>query len=295
MQSHEPAAGRSFSEVFTARPARMRLGLVPGRRVWTSLAVLACLAVLGGAVPPVLAALGPATDAPQPPEPAAAARSSQGSQPQGSQPPSATPTAGQAPSPVGPSVTPTAGGTPSPVGPSVAPAAGRTPSPVGPSARPAADRPSATPADTPAPAKPAAQPTAQLAAAAPRPAAVGSLYNPASKRCLSGRWGADGVQLVIENCADSRTQQWSILADRTIRTVGLCMDAAGGGTANLNPVQLAYCSGNSAQVFVYTAPLIVSRHAGKCVDVINHGTANLAPIVLWPCEGGGNQQWVYVR
>jgi hypothetical protein len=133
------------------------------------------------------------------------------------------------------------------------------------------------PAASTAPA--AIAPSSAAATAANAPGAA--LVNPASGKCLSGSAGSDGTPLILFACNGDANQAWRVAADGTIRTKGLCMDAAWGATAPGTVVQIANCSGNPAQQFALRNGTIYTSHANLCVAVANGG----AVIHLSPCDG----------
>ncbi|MEV7320187.1 RICIN domain-containing protein [Streptomyces sp. NPDC093970] len=114
-----------------------------------------------------------------------------------------------------------------------------------------------------------------------------------SGRCISAGSGKDGKQLVISTCSTTAAdQRWTIGSDGTVRSMGLCMDAAGAGTYDGTVVQLAVCNGGEAQHFVLnTSYDLVNVNAHKCVDVTDHGTASGSPLQLWDCNGKSGQKW----
>ena len=111
--------------------------------------------------------------------------------------------------------------------------------------------------------------------------------NPASGKCLSGSAGSDGTPLILWGCNGDVNQKWDIASDGTIRTKGLCMDAAWGGATPGTMVQIAYCSGNPAQQFVFTGSALLNKQANLCVEIVNNG----AGMQLQPCNGNQNQVW----
>ena len=107
-------------------------------------------------------------------------------------------------------------------------------------------------------------------------------------------WSADraldGTQLVMAGCDGSLVQRWvSLKPDGTIRSVGLCMDAANGTTGDFTRVQVAYCSGNPAQLFTLNQQgHLHSPYANKCVN-IHYTTGVGTSIVLFSCLDQSNQ------
>ncbi len=113
----------------------------------------------------------------------------------------------------------------------------------------------------------------------------------ASGRCLSSADGHDGTRLEIWACDGTASQRWTVQGS-TLRSQGLCMDAADAGTGNGTPVQLANCSGNPAQQFTLRSDgSIYSSYADRCLDVVDFGTGNGAKLQLWDCAGTTNQSW----
>ncbi|MFB6751819.1 ricin-type beta-trefoil lectin domain protein [Streptomyces sp. NPDC056353] len=130
---------------------------------------------------------------------------------------------------------------------------------------------------------------------APEPVAPGTtIYGHASNRCIevAGHKWRDGAPLQIADCTGKAWQKWDFRPDGTIRSLGLCMDATWGGTANGTVVQVAVCSGNPAQQFILAGPKdLVNVQANKCVDVVDEKTGNGARLQLWECNGQDNQKW----
>jgi hypothetical protein len=120
-----------------------------------------------------------------------------------------------------------------------------------------------------------------------------TLVGHGSGKCLSSATGVDGRQLEIWTCDGTVSQRWTFSGD-TIRSQGLCMDAAWGDTANGTKVQVATCSGNVAQRFQLRPDgSIYSPTAGRCLDIVSVGTANGAKLQLWDCTGSSNQLWYF--
>lgn len=112
-------------------------------------------------------------------------------------------------------------------------------------------------------------------------------------KCLRAK-PSDGSPVHLWTCDGSVAEKWVLMGDRTIRSGGLCMDAAGAGTVNGTIVQVARCSGVLAQQFTVTsADEIVGLQSGLCLDAKDAGTANGTAIQLWDCWGDGNQTWTY--
>ncbi|MCX4751309.1 RICIN domain-containing protein [Kitasatospora sp. NBC_01287] len=124
-------------------------------------------------------------------------------------------------------------------------------------------------------------PTASTAPPRSAPAsAAGTLLNPGTGKCLSGSTGTDGTPLVLGACDGAANQQWTAAPDGTVRTKGLCMDAAWGATTPGTVVQVANCSGNPAQQFSFKNGTVFSTRANLCAGEVNGGTA----VQLLPCD-----------
>ncbi|UUU30754.1 ricin-type beta-trefoil lectin domain protein [Streptomyces sp. CA-210063] len=129
-------------------------------------------------------------------------------------------------------------------------------------------------------------------------AAKGSLIiGRGSNRCIDVKAGADGegkdgTPLWIWDCLGGANQKWDFRGDGTVRSLGHCMDVAWGSRDDGAVIQLARCSGNPAQQFVFTVEGdLVNPQADKCVDVKDNGTGNGARLQLWTCAGTPNQKW----
>lgn len=76
---------------------------------------------------------------------------------------------------------------------------------------------------------------------------------------------------------------------------GLCLDAAGLGTANGTPLQLWNCSGLPHQQWSFAngSGAIVGVASGRALDVIGLGTTNGTQLQLWSISGNSNQAWSF--
>ena len=129
----------------------------------------------------------------------------------------------------------------------------------------------------------------------PPPSTSGNtLVSSLNDRCIDvPNWNfADGQRLIMWDCHGGTNQRWRAV-DGTLRTEnGMCMDVAGGGTADGTPLQIARCSGNPAQQFVLSgAGDLVNPQADKCVDITDVNPANGAGLQIWTCAGTPNQKW----
>ncbi|GAA4067606.1 RICIN domain-containing protein [Streptomyces shaanxiensis] len=78
---------------------------------------------------------------------------------------------------------------------------------------------------------------------------------------------------------------------------GMCLDAAGGGTANGTVVQIYTCNGSAGQQWTVEGDdkglHLRNVKALKCVDVSNNNSANGTKIQLWTCNSSPAQTWEY--
>ncbi len=137
-------------------------------------------------------------------------------------------------------------------------------------------------------------PTAKPAPSESGPATGDRLISQYDGKCLDvpARDFADGRRLNVWGCAGGDNQSWH-MADGAIHTKNnLCVDAAGAGTADGTPIQIATCSGAPAQKFVLNGSgELVNSASGKCVDINAYDSHDGAPVQLWGCNGGLNQKW----
>jgi Ricin-type beta-trefoil lectin domain len=89
-------------------------------------------------------------------------------------------------------------------------------------------------------------------------------------------------------------QSWTAGSDGALRTLGKCLDVAGGGTADGTKVQLWDCgAGNAHQQWTYQSRTrrLVNPATGKCLDVTGQNSADGTRLQIWTCNGQTNQHW----
>ncbi|WP_406098138.1 ricin-type beta-trefoil lectin domain protein [Kitasatospora purpeofusca] len=96
----------------------------------------------------------------------------------------------------------------------------------------------------------------------------------------------------ISDCTGAPGQIWRLAIGGTVKALGKCMDAVGGGTNNGTKVQLLLCNGSAAQQW-YREPdgRIVNPQSNLCLTVPGSNSTNGNQLVLWDCTGGANQLW----
>jgi len=72
----------------------------------------------------------------------------------------------------------------------------------------------------------------------------------------------------------------------------LCLDIPWADPTDSTQVQIATCSGNSAQTWTRGSDGTI-RALGACLDVRKSGTTNGTVVQVYHCNGTGAQQWVY--
>jgi ricin-type beta-trefoil lectin protein/uncharacterized protein DUF4232 len=72
---------------------------------------------------------------------------------------------------------------------------------------------------------------------------------------------------------------------------GMCVTAAGNGSADGTEGVAWQCDGEAAQQWTAYSDGTL-RINGKCLDITDGSTAVGAPVDLWACDGGQTQQWV---
>ncbi|MGW3634510.1 ricin-type beta-trefoil lectin domain protein [Streptomyces sp. NPDC005122] len=127
----------------------------------------------------------------------------------------------------------------------------------------------------------------------PPPAPGYGIVNFAADKCLSAGAGKDGTRLTIAVCSPSSANEyWDVRSDGSIRSMGLCMDAAWAGTSNGTAVQLARCNGGPAQQFVLKGSYdLVNVNADRCASLVGQSTSYGTPLELRDCNGQGYQKW----
>jgi hypothetical protein len=71
----------------------------------------------------------------------------------------------------------------------------------------------------------------------------------------------------------------------------LCLDVAGGSSANGTRVVAWPCNGGRHQKWFLNGTQIQSRQNGKCLDVAGGNTKSGTAVIVLDCHGGKNQRW----
>ncbi|TWJ31294.1 ricin-type beta-trefoil lectin protein [Micromonospora sagamiensis] len=123
-------------------------------------------------------------------------------------------------------------------------------------------------------------------------ARVGAVTGLAGK-CLDSRAPhADGAATEIATCDNSGPQGWALMPNRTVMSMGQCLDVSGGGSADGTPVILWPCHGLVHQQWQpYPDGTLRSPQSGKCLTVADNNSADGTLVHLWTCGAGANQKW----
>ena len=103
--------------------------------------------------------------------------------------------------------------------------------------------------------------------------------------------GGNTTPVQLWDClGTSATDQYYTWNGQTLRTLGRCVDVAGGGTANGTQLQLYDCNGSGAQNWVQQSNgSMMNPASGRCMDSPSGATANGTRLQIWDCNGSAAQ------
>lgn len=139
------------------------------------------------------------------------------------------------------------------------------------------------------------------AAATPTPSAPGSAVPVAGQQvvgpgglCVDPAGddvGGDGVPVRLEVCrATARDQHWT-WEGTSLRTLGWCLDVAGGATGNRTGLQLHDCTGHPAQQWVVHGNGLRNPVSGRCLDSPGGSTTVGTRLQIYDCNGTAAQRF----
>ncbi|HTJ71424.1 MAG TPA: ricin-type beta-trefoil lectin domain protein [Actinospica sp.] len=124
---------------------------------------------------------------------------------------------------------------------------------------------------------------------------AGAITGPGTTgECLDDNTNTDtsGNAVQLYTCNGVPGQQWSVLADGTIRAYGKCLDIVGDGTANFSKVELWDCNGVGGQQWVARSDgSLYNPQSGRCLDDPSGVTTAGTQLQIYDCNGLWTQQW----
>ncbi len=104
--------------------------------------------------------------------------------------------------------------------------------------------------------------------------------------------GSDGTAVQLWDCqATSVDQHWS-WNGQTLRTLGKCLDVAGGNPAAGTKLQLANCNGGGYQNWVAQSDgSMKNPTSNRCIDAPSGATGNGTRLQIWDCNGSAAQKF----
>jgi GH25 family lysozyme M1 (1,4-beta-N-acetylmuramidase) len=112
-------------------------------------------------------------------------------------------------------------------------------------------------------------------------------------KCLNdaGNGSANGTPVTLLTCNGSAAQEWTLAADRTVRSHGKCLSVSGPAGVNGAREVLASCAGHASQQWAAgTGAELVNGAAGKCLSGSAAGR-NGSRVRIGPCSGGASRAW----
>ncbi|MFJ3697495.1 ricin-type beta-trefoil lectin domain protein [Streptomyces sp. NPDC090052] len=104
--------------------------------------------------------------------------------------------------------------------------------------------------------------------------------------------GVDGTAVQLWDCQTAAKDQHWTWSGQTLRTLGRCLDIAGGVNANGTKLQLANCNGGGYQNWVANADGSLSNPlTGRCIDSPSGATANGTRLQIYDCNGSTAQKF----
>ncbi|MFD8568225.1 ricin-type beta-trefoil lectin domain protein [Streptomyces sp. NPDC059639] len=264
-----------FSQTYTDKPSRVRIGLMPGRRVFVTVGSVAAVtgAVLGGTALAHGLSSGPDSSRSVPP-PVPSASVSQS-----------------------PTSAPTPDGSASATAASKSPEEKKKPAPtvtVHAGAPAAGSRPTAGSGSSGSDAKSGSKSDDSSSDTTKKAPATTKLTGPKGPvKGLAGKCAqrmSGGLQL--RACDGGADQVWFFASDGTLRNQGTCLSTAGNSTKDGSRLVMVRCdTSNVRQWRISPNADVVNVAADKCLDVANAATADGTPLQIAWCSGNTAQKW----
>jgi hypothetical protein len=127
------------------------------------------------------------------------------------------------------------------------------------------------------------------------PATAGTVTGPGGK-CLDvigDDTGTDSAAADLWDCQSAAVDQhWTHNSDKSLSTLGRCLDINGNGTANNTQVELWDCNGVGGQKWVQQADgSLLNPQSGRCLDSPGGATANGTRLQIYDCNGTAAQKF----
>ncbi|MGI4894832.1 MAG: ricin-type beta-trefoil lectin domain protein [Janthinobacterium lividum] len=107
--------------------------------------------------------------------------------------------------------------------------------------------------------------------------------------------GGDGSAVQLWNCQVAAKDQHWTWSGQTLRTLGRCLDVAGGVNAAGVKLQLANCNGGGYQNWVSQSDgSLKNPTTGRCTDSPSGATSNGTRLQIWDCNGTPAQKFAMV-
>jgi serine protease len=121
---------------------------------------------------------------------------------------------------------------------------------------------------------------------------TGPVKSALAGKCLDDfrNGSANTTKVDIFTCNGTAAQNWTVLADSTLRIHGKCLDIIGAKTANGTRIDIWTCVGHWNQVWQHRSNgELFNPHSGKCLEAPS--ATNTTQLVIWTCNDASNQRW----
>jgi predicted alpha-1,2-mannosidase len=104
----------------------------------------------------------------------------------------------------------------------------------------------------------------------------------------------NGTKIQVWGCDQTGAQQWALVSDGTVQSLGGCLDVSNSGTANGTLVQHYQCNNTAAQQWqVQSNGELLNPQSGKCLDDPNSSTTNGTQLQIYTCNASNAQVWTF--
>jgi hypothetical protein len=104
----------------------------------------------------------------------------------------------------------------------------------------------------------------------------------------------NGTKIQVWGCDQTGAQQWALVSDGTVQSLGGCLDVSNSGTANGTLVQHYQCNNTAAQQWqVQSNGELLNPQSGKCLDDPNSSATNGTQLQIYTCNASNAQVWTF--